>query len=181
MNGSDMAAGGMREAGVLPMPRSGYRAPAVQVVEALYAALARCDLEAVLERCSLYVEIYLSEHLPAGGRHRGLDEARSFFERVMREMPGSLAIRRIIPAGERVVAIGTLQATVPATGARLDLDSVNVWTVRAGKITTAEFYVDTPALLEALGMGSAMRRVAPRAGLADGRAAAPGDGGRQAA
>ncbi len=54
-------------------------------------------------------------------------------------------------AGNRVVQYGRTVGTVRATGVSFDLPECHVWTVDDGRVTKAEFFIDTPAMLDALG------------------------------
>jgi ketosteroid isomerase-like protein len=60
-----------------------------------------------------------------------------------------------IPAGNDVAVVGKLRGTARASGKRIDLDIVHVWTVRDGRLLRFAAYIDTPAMLEALGEESA--------------------------
>jgi ketosteroid isomerase-like protein len=57
-------------------------------------------------------------------------------------------------AGDRVIQSGRSRGTVLATGAEFDVPEVHVWTLRDGKVTAAEFYSDTHAMLDVLGQAS---------------------------
>jgi ketosteroid isomerase-like protein len=42
---------------------------------------------------------------------------------------------------------------VRATGVEFDVPEVHIWTIRDGKVAAANFYIDTPLMLEALDTG----------------------------
>ena len=56
-----------------------------------------------------------------------------------------------MPAGGRVVASGRLRGTARVGGAAFDVATVHVWTLAEGHVVRDEVYVDTAALLGALG------------------------------
>ncbi len=60
-------------------------------------------------------------------------------------------IERLIDSGVHVVAVGWTQGTVNANGAGYRVPIVHVWKVRDGLVMQARFFIDNPAMLEALG------------------------------
>ena len=60
----------------------------------------------------------------------------------------------LFEAGDRVIQYGRSRGTVLANGATFDMPEVHVWTLRDGKVTAADFYIDTPAMLRVLGRAS---------------------------
>ena len=57
-------------------------AAALEVVREIYDAFARRDGAAILARLHADVEFHQTELLPWGGRYRGHDGVREFFERL---------------------------------------------------------------------------------------------------
>ena len=123
----------------------------VRLVGEMYEAFARRDAAAVLERLHPDVEIHQSELVPWGGHYRGHEGARDFFGRVLGAIDSTVTIERLIDAGDHVAAVGRTRGHIRASGAAFDAAVVHVWTVRDGRITRLEVYIDTPAMQAALG------------------------------
>lgn len=127
----------------------------VELVRRGYEAYARRDVAAVMALLDPGIEVVQTTLLPWGGVHRGLEGAQTFF-RLLAEhtdaMPEPLAY---IPAGSDVAVVGRLRGTARASGKPIDIDIVHVWTVREGRLVRFAAYIDTPAMLEALGEESA--------------------------
>ena len=124
---------------------------AAEVVSQLYDAFGRRDLARVFSLLAAEVEISQSEELPWGGDYRGHDGARRFFGKLGSAIQSTLEIERLIDSGVHVVAVGWTQGTVNANGASYRVPVVHVWKVRDGLVTQAQFFIDNPAMLEALG------------------------------
>lgn len=122
----------------------------VQTVEELYDAFARRDLPKVFSLLSPDIEIVQSEELPWGGLYRGHDGARQFFSKLGSHIHSTLDIERLISAEDHVVAIGWTHGTVNATGATYRVPIAHVWCVQDGLVTQTQFFIDHPAMLDAL-------------------------------
>jgi ketosteroid isomerase-like protein len=92
--------------------------------------------------------------LPWGGRHQGLDGVATFGALLAGTVQSVVTSDELFEAGDRVIQYGHSRGTVLSTGAAFDMPEVHVWTLREGRVTAAEFYVDTPAMLRALGEAS---------------------------
>lgn len=124
--------------------------PAVEVVRGIYGAFARRDLAAALALLASDVEIVQSHEVAWGGHHRGHAGARTFFTRLGEALDSTLALERLIDAGEGVVAVGRTCGVTRASGRSYDVPFSHVWTVRDGLAVRAEFYIDNPTMLAAL-------------------------------
>jgi ketosteroid isomerase-like protein len=127
------------------------RTKPVDVVRAAYAAHAAGDLQRVFELLAPDIEIVQTSALPWGGRHAGHDGARRFFATLAAWTAASPTPERYVEAGEDVVAIGRLTGHARRSGRPIDLDVVHVWSVREDRIVRFAAYIDTPAMLHALG------------------------------
>ena len=121
------------------------------LVQELYEAFARRDVPAVLARLHPEVELQQTALVPWGGRYRGHAGAREFFGRVAATIDSAVSIERFIDADDHVAAVGRTRGRTRERGVAFDLAVVHVWTVRDGRITRLEVYIDTPAMQEALG------------------------------
>lgn len=57
----------------------------------------------------------------------------------------------LFEAGDKVISIGRTKGNARQTGTSFELPAVHVYTVSGGRISRFEAYVDTPAMLQALG------------------------------
>ncbi len=121
------------------------------LVQELYEAFARRDVPAVLARLHPEVELQQTALVPWGGHYRGHAGAREFFGRVVATIDSAVSIERFIDADDHVAAVGRTRGRTRERGVAFDLAVVHVWTVRDGRITRLEVYIDTPAMQEALG------------------------------
>jgi ketosteroid isomerase-like protein len=120
-------------------------------IRALYDAYARRDAAAIAAASADDVETVQTPLLPWGGVYRGAAGARAFLAALVAHVDSTFTPERLVPAGDRVVAVGRTRGTVRASGTAFDVAAVHVWTLRAGKVTRLESYVDAPAMLAALG------------------------------
>ena len=123
----------------------------LDVVRRGYAAYGRRDLPTILALLDPDVELVQTGLLPWGGVHRGLAGAQAFFGRIAQLTDAMPEPHEFIPAGDDVVVVGRLRGTARATGRPIDLSFAHVVTVRGGRFVRFAAYVDTPAMLEALG------------------------------
>ena len=122
------------------------------IVRRLTEAFTAGDSETVLSLFHDDIEIREAPSLPWGGVHRGRDG----FVRLQALM-GSLwetsePELRVSDAGDVVVLRERMVITGTATGASMELEVVDVITVRDGRITEIDvYYKDVHAVLEVLG------------------------------
>jgi ketosteroid isomerase-like protein len=124
------------------------------IIQLVYAALEAGELASILELCDPGVSVTQDDALPWGGSHRGLDGVATFALALGGTIDSTVTVGALFEAGDRVIQYGRTRGTVLATGAEFDIPEVHVWTLRAGKIVAAEFYIESSAMLVALGSGS---------------------------
>lgn len=122
-----------------------------KIVESVYAAYARRDVPAVLNMTDPEFEVVQTQLLPWGGHYQGRDGLQRFLGLLMEYVEGLPQIEEYVEAGEQVVAIGRLRGKVKTTGKSFDIRIVHLWTVRQSRLVRFQAYIDTPAMLEALG------------------------------
>lgn len=123
----------------------------IALIENLYEAYKHRDIATVFASYAPDTEIYQTPQLPWGGHYKGIGEAGAFFGKLTTNISSEVNISAIFAAGEKVVAIGRTQGQVMATGKNFDIVVSHVYDFDASdKICKAEFYIDTPAMLEAL-------------------------------
>ena len=125
--------------------------PNVELVRRAYKAYARRDLAAVFALLDENLTIRQTPLLPWGGEHHGHAGARNFFQQLAAHTDAEPTPSAYVDAGDEVAVVGRLTGHARNTGRPIDLDIVHVWTVRGGKLVAFSAYIDTPAMLEALG------------------------------
>ncbi len=122
----------------------------VEVVEAIYAAMAARDFDRLFELADESVVITQDARLPWGGRHEGHEGLGEFAVKLTGTIDSAVTIESLFAADDEVIQAGRTKGTVVATGVPFDVAEVHRWTVRDGKAVTAHFAIDTAAMLEAL-------------------------------
>ncbi|HYN84082.1 MAG TPA: nuclear transport factor 2 family protein [Pyrinomonadaceae bacterium] len=125
----------------------------VRLVRAAYAAFQRGDVKGVLANFSEDAEWDTpgdAAAIPHAGRARGHAGIEKFFatladtENITHFEPGEF-----IAQNDKVVVVGNYKGTVKATGRAYDIDWLQVFTARDGKLTSFREYLDTAALADA--------------------------------
>ncbi len=122
----------------------------VTVVRDGYEAFRRGDIQAIFGVLDPDVEFSQSDEVPWGGRYRGHDQVRVFFERLTSSIESRVDPDRFVDAGDVVVAVGHTRGVARATGKSFEVPAVHVWTLRDGKVVRFEAYIDHPRMLAAL-------------------------------
>ena len=122
----------------------------VEVVAAIYEAMAGRDFDRLFELVDESVVITQDARLPWGGRHEGHDGLGEFAIKLTGTIDSAVDIGALFAADDEVIQMGRTKGTVVATGVPFHIAEVHRWTVRDGKAVTAHFAIDTPAMLEAL-------------------------------
>jgi ketosteroid isomerase-like protein len=123
----------------------------VEAIQALYRAFLKRELMTILSLVDSGIEIRLTDQLPWGGTYKGLGGLKDFFGKLLENLDSKVEFTEWIEAGESVVAIGRSHGKVLANGNEFDIAVVHVWHLRDGKAVKFEPYIDTAAMLKALG------------------------------
>jgi ketosteroid isomerase-like protein len=123
----------------------------IATVRRVYDAMKGRDASAMQELFAEDIEVRQSPELPWGGDYHGLDGAFTFFLTLVHHIDSQVTTESLFAAGDDVVQAGRTRGTVRANGASFDVREVHVWAVRDGKVVAFHAYIDTPAMLEALG------------------------------
>jgi hypothetical protein len=122
----------------------------IETVRRIYDAFARGDLEAVMNECAADAVITQDPALPWGGRFVGRDGIAEFASKLVGSIDSKVETEQLFQAGDHVVQQGRTKGTVRHNGAAYDIPECHVWTLRDGVVVSAEFYIDSPAMLAAL-------------------------------
>jgi hypothetical protein len=126
----------------------------VEVVEAIYRALAERDVGRLFELLDQECVITQDERLPWGGRHVGHDGFATFGTALTGAIDSKVTHQAMFTADGDVIQVGRTKGTVNANGNAFDIPEVHRWTIRDGRAVRAHFSIDTPAMLAALDEGS---------------------------
>jgi ketosteroid isomerase-like protein len=126
----------------------------IEIIKELYAAFAAGGMDRILELCDADCVVLQDNALPWGGRYQGLDGVATFGLALGGTVHSVVTSDGMFEAGDRVIQFGRSRGTVLANGAMFDMPEVHVWTLRDGMVTTAEFYTDSHAMLDALNKAS---------------------------
>lgn len=131
------------------------------LIQTMYAAFGRGDVQAILDQLAPDVEWTLDGPaiIPYTGKKVGHAQVLTFFQALAttQDQP-KLTIDRYIAQGDDVATIGRFSATVKATGKRFDCAVAHVFTIRNGKITKFLDFVDTAQMADAYVSASAAAR-----------------------
>jgi ketosteroid isomerase-like protein len=123
----------------------------VESIQALYRAFLKRELMTILSLVDSGIEIRVTDQLPWGGTYKGLGGLKDFFGKLLENLDSKVEFSQWIEAGDSVVAIGRSHGKVLANGNEFDIAVVHVWHLRDGKALKFEPYIDTAAMLKALG------------------------------
>ena len=118
------------------------------VVEQAYNNFKTGNIEALLDLFADDITWALPEMegVPFGGTRQGRASVAEFFALVGATQESiSFEPRELIAEGDRVVALGSYEWRVKATGRNFSSRWVHVWTIRDGKATDFDEYTDTAA------------------------------------
>lgn len=123
----------------------------VEVVEAVYAAMAARDVAALFAFLDESCVITQDERLPWGGRFVGHDGFATFGAALTGAIQSAVTTDAVFEADGDVIQCGRTKGTVVGSGVAFDVPEVHRWTIRDGKAVAAHFSIDTSAMLDALG------------------------------
>ncbi len=123
----------------------------IEVIEAVYAAMAAGDVAKLFELIDEGCVISQDACLPWGGQHVGHDGLATFGLRLREAIHSSVTTDALFTADGDVIQVGRSAGTTVATGTPFNIAEVHRWTIRDGRVVAAHFSIDTPAMLVALG------------------------------
>ena len=131
----------------------------VQIVKDFFAAMGSGDKQGLLALSAEDIEwIIPGENWPLAGTHRGhaglADLLQKASEMVETSFPKPF---EFVAQGDRVLVIGFARGRIKATNRSFEDDWVFAITVRNGKLTNIQEYIDTQALARASEMDASPR------------------------
>ena len=122
----------------------------MDVVRAIYEAMAARELDRLFQLLHPDIVVTQDANLPWGGRYVGHQGFSNFALALTSTIDSIVTTDAIFVADGEVVQFGRTRGTVRANGASFDVPEVHRWTVRDDQAVTANFAIDTEAMLRAL-------------------------------
>lgn len=128
-------------------------APNIALVESLYAAFGRGDIDSIVAAMASDAIIGLDgrpSDVPCLGHHKGHAGVRQFFK-VLAETHDitSFTPQEYYADADKVFVIGRYGWTMKPSGVKGESDWVHIWTIRNGKVAVLRSLNDTALLAEA--------------------------------
>lgn len=124
-----------------------------RVIEEIYAAFGRGDVEFILNALADKFDWYLPQEgkIPWSGRRKTREEVSQFFTEIVSNADVELfEPQQFVAQGDQVVVFGRERVRLKATGRAYDTDWAHKWTIRDGKVAGWREYSDTAAVIEAM-------------------------------
>ncbi len=122
----------------------------IEVVRAIYAAMAAGDLDALAAHIDETCVITQDPDLPWGGHHVGHRGLATFAAALVGTIDSTVTTEVLFAADDEVIQCGRTRGTVRANGTAFDVPEVHRWTIRDGRAVAAHFAIDTAAMRAAL-------------------------------
>jgi ketosteroid isomerase-like protein len=124
----------------------------VDVVQGVWDAFGRGDIDAVLEAISPSAETRVPESLPWGGTYTGQDGFRDFLAKLDESFEAfSANPQKVLGADDNHVVVLAKTKGRTKGGGTIEGTTIWIYQLRDGKIADAESFGDTARVLEALG------------------------------
>jgi ketosteroid isomerase-like protein len=132
-----------------PERSSATRSP-MTVLRSFYDAVARGDVDAILDLLDPQVVWRTPESLPWGGTFYGHEGFRQFFAKLISQpVEPRREVQRYIDAGDRIIVQLRTFGRPKGDTTETDVPEVHVWTVRNGRIVDLEAIFDTETAIRA--------------------------------
>src|SRR6476469_2549250 len=122
----------------------------IEVVRAVYEAMAARDIAALLSLVHPECVITQDAALPWGGRHVGHEGFANFGLALTSTIDSAVTTEDMFMPDGDVFQVGHTRGTVIAHGAPFDNPEVHRWTIRDGQAIAAVSSIDTEAILRAI-------------------------------
>ncbi|KQV83459.1 nuclear transport factor 2 family protein [Rhizobium sp. Root1220] len=125
----------------------------IETVKDFFAAIGRGDRQALLALVAEDIKwIIPGEDWPLAGTYRGHAGLADLLDTASRSMETSTEPREFVAQGDRVLVVGCASGKVKATNKSFEDDWIFAITVRDGRLTRIQEYIDTQALARAAQM-----------------------------
>jgi len=122
----------------------------VQTVKDFFAAMGGSDRQGLLALCAEDFEwIIPGEDWPLAGTYRGHAGLENLLQKASETVETSTEPSEYVAQGDRVLVVGVAKGKIKATNKTFKDDWIFAITVRSGKVTNIQEYVDTQALARA--------------------------------
>ena len=126
----------------------------IERLRRIYDAFDRRAVDDLLADLAHDMEWRAPDTLPWGGRRHGPEGVRTMVECLDEHVDGGWGDPDdYLDAGDRVIVLGRLRGTARATGATFEATFAHVWTFGDGMPVACDVYLDTGAVLKAIGRG----------------------------
>ncbi len=125
----------------------------IDVIKRLYQAFSEGDIDSVSALLDPSIEWIESDGIPYGGVFKGYEAVlNGVFAKIGAEWDNFTAhVDEFIDAGDIVVTLGTDSAIYKATGKKMIAPTASIWTLKNGKVVKFRQYIDTLAVVNAIG------------------------------
>lgn len=125
---------------------------ALDVVQGVYAAFARGDLQGFFALLAPDVRWHEADGHPYGGVHVGTEAiVKNVITPLGMEWENFTAVNHeYVAQGDTVVSIGTYRGTYRKTGRTVEVPNAVVWKVKNGKVQSLDQYTDTAKFQDAV-------------------------------
>lgn len=128
----------------------------LEVVQQVYAALAKGDIPTVLSLLSDDVEWSMPhprEIVPYGGKWQGRQQVAAFFS-VMHDHAEfkQVQLQEYVAQNDKVIVLGHIKVMAKPSNREYENDLVAVWTIRNGKVTQMRDFMDTVPAIDAFSL-----------------------------
>ena len=124
----------------------------VDVIESAYAAFRKGDIEAVIEVFSESAEIIAPASVPWGGEYEGPEGMRTLIAKLFEHFADyKMTPQKVLGADDNHVIVIARTSGRTKSGTRYEGESVWIYQLREGAVTSAHAFADTAEVLEALG------------------------------
>lgn len=127
----------------------------VQVIQQLYDAMGRRDMQAILDLQAENTEWSVAgpaDRIPWAAPGRGREGVADFVKVLSASLKAeSFAALDFFAQADKVVVLGHQKGNAIASGKPYEIDFVHVWTLSEAKIARLRVYYDTAHIIDALG------------------------------
>jgi uncharacterized protein len=125
----------------------------MQLVDNVFRSLSKGDYEALTRNVAEHFDLWAVQdgaELPWSGHFQGKEGIKAFFQALNESLDQAFSPDEAFVENDKVVVTGRSQATVRASGKRVEQEWVMVWTLRNGEILACKYFDDSAKWVPAL-------------------------------